>query len=547
MKLKKIIPIVAVAVLSSCSLFNKNKDKPKDPKPALQIPTIDVENLSVSLPTKPVYNQGSIRSDENFEYIDLYEVSDFHGAVNYKPSSSGSTAYIGLPKLATYFNNKREENKGGTVILSSGDMFQGSAESNLTRGFLVNYAMNYMGFDAMAIGNHEFDWTDEWLKKNANLKYNNDFVPFLGANIFDKATSQMASFLKQYTIVERGEYKIGVIGTIGNDLQKSILASAVAGYSFEEESPIVEALASDLKTNQGCDAVVWLTHQGLDLIPSAPAGVDAIFGGHAHENKQKLFSSVPAVATKNYGQGIAHIELKFNKDTHDFVSPGQYGYYETQKADCELLENNSDILNLMSQYDASINAVKNIKLAHTNSDLEISGALKGICCKSIFEAAINTIPTILSDVPKEQVVASFHNVSGGIRDNIKAGDITYGSVFSSFPFDNEVVLLKFKGAFIASRMSSISNLGTYQMFGGDPSYFNARRDEYFYFVTTDFLATSPEFFNNRTGFGIIPITEESIMHTGLVVRDVVSEFIYNLDEVNGNDFMNKPEYYMNVM
>ena len=141
-----------VGTLSGCG----KKETPKKVKDPLVIPTVDVEHLEVNLPDYPTYNQGSPKTVEGYDILDLYEVSDFHGAVDFKESSSGE-AYPGLARMATYFNQKRADNPGGTLLLSSGDMFQGSADSNSTRGFMVNYCMNYMGFDAMALGNHEFD------------------------------------------------------------------------------------------------------------------------------------------------------------------------------------------------------------------------------------------------------------------------------------------------------------------------------------------------------------------------------------------------------
>ena len=242
MKFKKLLPLLMVLPLTACG---KGK--------TLTIPTVDVTSLSITLPNKPTRNVGEIRSDDLYEYIDLYELSDFHGAVYEEKHSNGT--YIGLPKLASYFDNKRSSNPGGTVILSTGDMFQGSADSNLTRGYMVNYCMQYIGFDAMALGNHEFDWTDEWIKKNAELQYNTTSVPYLGANILKNG--EIPSFLHKSTIVERGEYKIGVIGTIGNNLEASVLKSAREGYEFVPYADIVNAEALRLKTEEHCNAVAF--------------------------------------------------------------------------------------------------------------------------------------------------------------------------------------------------------------------------------------------------------------------------------------------------
>ena len=182
--MKRFKPIIALAVaplLISCSgeiSFDFNP------------PSIDVEAISVGELHRDTLT-GAIAEEGNNVFFDFYEVSDFHGAVNY----SQSDHYIGLAKMGDYFSKKRAENPGGTIVLSSGDMFQGSAESNLTHGYLVNYAMNIMGFEAMTVGNHEFDWSIDWLKKIQALKVDDYSIPMLGANVYDTIHSPSYSMV----------------------------------------------------------------------------------------------------------------------------------------------------------------------------------------------------------------------------------------------------------------------------------------------------------------------------------------------------------------
>ena len=162
-------------------------------------------------------------------------------------------------------------------------MFQGSADSNLTRGYMVNYSMQYVGFDAMTLGNHEFDWTDEWIKKNAELQYNTSTIPYLGANILKDGA--IPSFLKKSVVLQRGDYKIGVIGTIGNSLEDTIIKSSLEGYEFVEYKTIVDTEAARLKTEEACNAVILLSHEDAENM-EAVVGIDAAFGGHSHLDKQ---------------------------------------------------------------------------------------------------------------------------------------------------------------------------------------------------------------------------------------------------------------------
>ena len=539
MKLKRILPLMLIVPLAACG--KKGKEEPVN-KGDLIIPDIDVESMTINLPTKPVYNTGTMKSDDTYDYIDLYEVSDFHGAVNFRSGSEG--AYLGLSKLSTYLKGKRALNEGGTLVLSSGDMFQGSAESNLTKGFMVNYAMQYMGFDAMAIGNHEFDWTDAWLKKNANLKYNtsSDPIPYLGANVYKKGTTELPDFLKASTIVERNGYKIGIIGTIGDELESSILASNVANYTFEAEAEIVAAEAARLRSEESCNAVVWLAHEGLEEIPIVE-GVDAIFGGHAHEDKLDV-QATPKVATRNYGRSVAHIGLKFNKTTKacSYVdNSAKLETFSTEKA--QGIADDTNVSAIIHEYDSEVNKVKNIRLASTDVELEYNGVLKNICTETVFETAVNEAKAHPeSGIDPDKIVCSFHNVNGGIRDNIKPGEITYGSVYAPFPFDNEVVLVKIKGSLLIKNLRLLSNLGCYRTFK-DSSLF--MRDGYYYIATTDFCAfsTSDSGINGRIKS---EVTEADLTHTGKIVRDEVAKKIYKLDKIDPSRYANTMDCFKSI-
>ena len=517
---------VAVGSLGGCK--NK-KETVKDP---LVIPTVDVASLQVNLPTRPARFSGELRSDDNYEYIDLYEFSDFHGAVNYEEHDSGSTVYAGLPKLATYFNEKREQNSGGTVILSSGDMFQGSADSNLTRGYLVNYCMQYIGLDAMAIGNHEFDWSTEWIKKNAELRYGTDApVPYLGANIMKNG--HMLDFLSESTIVERGGHKIGVIGVIGSTLEYSVLKTALDGCEFVPYADIVKTASDGLRA-QGCDVVVLLAHQGADDIESVN-GVDIVFGGHAHDDVKHIYGSVPALATENYGQSVAHASLKYDKNTKEFL--GVENNYDIEKMAnvASSLSEDSNIKNIMNQYAPAINEIKNIRLAKTDKKLSLQTALKNICTKSLHEAAVSSVSNV-PEIDGNKIVAALHNVRGGIRTDIKAGEITYNDVYKSFPFDNEIVLIKVKGSEVYDllKTTKINGLGIYRIFE-DRSYFNANED--YYLATTDYLALSSSAFN---------LHDEDFVRTGRVVRDVVANKIYQLDDIKEATWSATQTCYLSV-
>ena len=152
MKKVSFLVLALPLLLVGCSTGSKEKGCKKDYS-SFEIPVVDVDHIQINLPTMPVLDQGTVKREEGLDIIDIYEMSDFHAMIDY----DASKGYFGLSGLANFMKEKRDAN-GGTILVSSGDMWQGGAESNLTRGKVVQEAMRYIGFDSMSMGNHEFDW-----------------------------------------------------------------------------------------------------------------------------------------------------------------------------------------------------------------------------------------------------------------------------------------------------------------------------------------------------------------------------------------------------
>jgi len=360
--------------------------------------------------------------------IDLYNLNDFHGAVDHNPGNKE----IGINRLAAYFKTQLARN-ANSVFLSSGDMWQGSADSNITRGRLVVDAMNQIGFSAMAIGNHEFDWTDEYLFLNQTRS---DF-PLLGINIMDKATNQRAAFADASIMIERSGIQIGIIGTIGASLESTILTSAVAPYEFLPYTNLVKNESQRLK-NLGADLIVLLNHDGTVESGVMPY-VDAVFNGHTHRREVFHVNGKPVYQGQAYGQAISHVRFVVNTATMipSFIQSesGVYTYDALVNTNQFPLED-SQMKTLYDSYLVNeINVVKN----------EVIGEAGGAFSRQqLGKLAVDEMLAYGQTV-KQEVVASFHN-TGGVRSTIDAGEVTYGELYKAFPFDNELMIVEVTGS-----------------------------------------------------------------------------------------------------
>jgi 2',3'-cyclic-nucleotide 2'-phosphodiesterase/3'-nucleotidase len=293
-------------------------------------------------------------------------------------------------------------------------------------------AMNQMGFSAMAIGNHEFDWTDEYLFLNQTRS---DF-PLLGINIMAQATNQRAAFADASIMIERSGIQIGIIGTIGASLESTILTSAVAPYDFVPYTNLVKDESQRLK-NLGADLIVLLNHDGTVESGVMPY-VDAVFNGHTHRREVFHVGGKPVYQGQAYGQAISHVRFAFNTANMvpSFIQNQSGVYtYESLSSSNQFPQEDVEMKALYDTYLVNeINEVKN----------EVIGeADEALTRQQLGQFAVDEMLRFAQTV-KEDVVASFHN-SGGVRATIDAGEVTYGELYKAFPFDNELMIVEVTG------------------------------------------------------------------------------------------------------
>ena len=214
---KTLVPALLVLPLLVAGCSKKGSEKP-----SFAVPIVDVDKLVINLPTMPTLPTDSVKTVGEYDYIDLYELSDMHAMIDRHVDTDSEKAYFGFDGLANFIKAKRQDNPG-TLLLSSGDMWQGGAESNLTQGKIVAESMRYCGFEAMTLGNHEFDWGKSILSRNSAY-FKND-MPLLCGNLKYKEGGQRPDFVVPSKVVTRGAYKVGVIGTIGSTIEDSIAKS----------------------------------------------------------------------------------------------------------------------------------------------------------------------------------------------------------------------------------------------------------------------------------------------------------------------------------
>lgn len=379
----------------------------------------------------------------------IYALNDFHGML----SESGS--YPGISKIGEYLIGNYEQSEDTTLILSAGDMFQGTAVSSLTKGRAVVDAMNAIGFDAMTIGNHEFDWgIEEVLKyQDGSLENGEAEFPFLAANIHNKKTGKLASWAKPYEVIEKAGFKIGVIGVIGVGQESDIFVNYVKDYEFTDEMTAISKYAEILRKDEKCDIVIVSAHNDTEHYNyrlaklSGDCRVDAILNGHTHQYYQGYetkyrngYAAVPYVQSGCYGGYIGKITITIDNKTK--VTTASTAEVIDARVRCNTESTKID--EVLERYSDYINIEKEI--------LGVSGT-------TIFKDAGGVWAcNVLRDATGSDLgVAN----TGGIRSNgfpiYQNNHITYGDIFEIMPFENKICTTYLYG----SDIINLINKGVY--------------------------------------------------------------------------------------
>lgn len=384
-------------------------------------------------------------AQESTKEITLFYTNDFHSAFDPIPAYwiKGSPKLGGAAQLATMINQLRKKEKT-SFLFDAGDMFTGML-SNVSEGEILMEMMMSMKYDAMGIGNHEFDYGS----KNFTKQMNRVPFPVLGDNIFYKGTD--IAYSRPYTIIEKNGIRLGVIGIIGIDAFSVLWQEGSQDLEFRDPIPITKKIVEELKPQ--VDIIVVLAHQGktgpqqtdAEARPEVQrdfdedirfckevAGIDVYIGGHAHRGieipyKEPTNGSL-IVQTYGYGTRVGYLKLH--------VKEGKIVSYKG-----ELLKVWSDQYKPDAGVLAKINAYKKKAAPQISQPL---GTIKKRLVRDYRKES--SLGSFVADVFRQAGNADigFQN-AGGLRSDIPAGTVTNGNVLDALPFFNKLSVMEMTG------------------------------------------------------------------------------------------------------
>ncbi len=439
--------------------------------------------------------------------LNIFAINDIHGKF------TDSESQPGVDELTTYLQTRQ----GNVVLLSSGDTWQGSSESNLTYGKLMVEWMNRTGFDAMTLGNHEFDWGTQYIAQNAEYAQ----FPFLAINVYETATKKRAEYCQPSVVVELGGIKVGIIGAIG-DCYGSIAGDKVEDVYFitgTELTKLVKAEAESLQ-KQGVDVIIYSIHDGHDkngasgtvssyqLKPyydtSLSNGlIDIVFEGHTHKNY--VFKDEHGVYHMQGGgenKGVSHAEITYNALTDgitqvsaNYVQSNSYSSYEKSPIVEEILK----------QFESVIS--KGYEKLGFNGKKRSDSELREIVAKLYYESGVQRWGS------KYKIALGGGSISVRNPYSLSAGEVTYSMLQQLLPFDNDIVLCSISGADLQRRFinTTYDNYAVFQ----NPDIGSISPNETYYIVTDTW----------SSGYEPNRCTVVETYDQGVYCRDLLADYI----------------------
>jgi len=409
-------------LLASCSLFPSSSS----PSPS------STSSFSSSSSTKPAPSLNSISSSSSSpkesKKVTVFSINDLHGRIE----EDRSAGELGLARLSYAIHQDPDYDPDTSLILSAGDAWQGTylAGQDLT---LTDSLLDDVGVKAACLGNHEWDWGYDTMKKTAEASP----YPYLACNLQKKTGEKINDFAGSVVLTTPSGVKVGVVGAIGPGEESSIQFNYVQGYSFSAELRHVRAEVE--RCNQaGTDFNVFLVHAPgtSDYVSSVASeaatslDLSGIFCGHDHQFASSSLFSVPYVEGGCNGKGYG--KITFDTATRKAVASS---YVRASSSDFEVPEENLDA-GLVARIEAAEKKYPDTALgASLDKTFRRRAELNQWFPQGMIEGASSSLSAV-----KKNPVLAVHNLTG-IRADLPSGAVTESRLYSTYPFSNRLILV----------------------------------------------------------------------------------------------------------
>ena len=395
-------------------------------------------------------SQPTIAAHDKVYEITILHTNDFHA--RFRPISkydnncsaknnAKGKCFGGSARLSSAIEDARSRHSN-TILLDGGDQFQGTLFYNLYKGKVAAEMMNMLGYDGMAVGNHEFDDGPETLRVFMDSV---DF-PVLMANANVDMEPELKDQLQKSTTLYKNNRKIGLIGI--NTVDTAELSSPGENVIFTDAVAAVQSEV-DFLTEAGVNIIILLSHSSYrvdKMIAANTTGVDVIVGGHDNtllsnvSDRAKgpyptVVNGTQIVQAYAYGKFLGELSVLFDEEGNVIHASGEPIIIDSS------VNENSQIVARLDELEKPINTLKETIVGTVSNPLTGDRAV----CR-IQECDMGNM---IADAMRDAVIDKGYTIalqnSGGIRASLDAGDVTLGEIMTILPFQNTLSTFKVTG------------------------------------------------------------------------------------------------------
>jgi 5'-nucleotidase len=386
----------------------------------------------------------------------IQPINRFDSTCSAEDDAAGE-CFGGVARLKTLIDEKRAELDGEAVlVLDAGDQFQGSLIYTTYQGQVAAEMMNAIGFDAMAVGNHEFDDGPQVLAEFIDAVD----APVISGNLDLSRSNALQGKVEDTLILDVGGARVGIVSALATDTDET--SSPGPDVIFQDE---LDAIAADVAalTDAGVDKIVALTHVGLPHdreIAAQVAGIDVVVGGHSHsylsasdpdrEGAYPTFvtqqdgTMVPIVQAYAYSKYLGHLTVTFDGEGEVLVAEGDTLLVGPEIGkDPEIAARVAELSGPIEERMAEV-----VSEAAAPIDGDRTSCRAGECQMGNLVAE-----AMLERVEDQGVQIAIQN-GGGLRASIDAGPITMGEVLTVLPFQNTLATFDLKGSDVLAALEN---------------------------------------------------------------------------------------------
>ncbi|OLO25086.1 bifunctional metallophosphatase/5'-nucleotidase [Alkalihalophilus pseudofirmus] len=388
--------------------------------------------------------------------LTVLETSDVHGNVLPINYGNNATSHIGLAKMSSLIKNQKKESDYA-LLIDNGDVIQGTpltyyyARVDNAGVNPVIATMNYMGYDAAVLGNHEFNYGQEVLQKSINDAQ----FPWLSSNILNKATGE-PYYGKPYLIKTIAEdLKVGILGLTTQYIPNWENPNHIEELTFEDAVEAAEKWVSILKTEEKVDVLIVSYHGGFerDLKTGEPTehltgenqgyqlchdinGINVLLTGHQHRFLSGELNHVAYVQPGDKGQALGKVQLTMEKREDQWKIITKSAAFISLE---ESIEADPQIIEMTKDFEEKTQAWLDQPIGKINGDMLISDPLE---IRTKDNALIEFINKVQMDIANVDIsnTALFSDQSPGLHS-----DVTMRDIVSNYIYPNTLKVLKITG------------------------------------------------------------------------------------------------------